>query len=316
MNKKQLFAGIQYPLPHHLISRLIGKLAQCRIGWLKNLLISRFIKAFNVDMSEAAQPNPKAYENFNAFFTRPLREDVRPVVALEHSMACPVDGAVSQLGAIEYGRIFQAKGHSYSVLELLGGNIERAAPFMGGQFSTIYLSPKDYHRIHMPVTGTLRQMVHVPGRLFSVNPATTENIDGLFARNERVVAIFDTDYGPMAMVLVGAMIVASIETVWSGQVTPLNREISVNSYSDEPQAITLQKGEEMGRFKLGSTVVMLFGPEMAEFLDSFQAGSPTRMGEYFGQFMTDTEVQSQTSKIEDTVGTDPQSKSDMPPKKD
>ena len=286
MNKKKLFAAIQYPLPHHLISRLVGFLAQSRIGWLKNLLISQFIKTFKVDMEEAAQPNPKAYENFNEFFTRPLKEGVRPLVSLENSMACPVDGTVSQLGPIDYGRIFQAKGHSYSVLELLGGDVERAAPFMGGQFATIYLSPKDYHRIHMPVTGTLRQMIHVPGRLFSVNPATTENVDGLFARNERVVAIFDTEHGPMAMVLVGAMIVASIETVWSGQVTPLNREVAVSNYSDQPQAITLEKGAELGRFKLGSTIVMLYGPEMAEFLDQFEAGTPTRMGEYFGQFLT------------------------------
>lgn len=284
MNKKKLFAAIQYPLPHHLISRLVGLLAQSRVRWLKDLFIGQFIKAFNVDMTEAAQPDAKAYENFNEFFTRPLKEGVRPVVALEHSMACPVDGTVSQLGPIDYGRIFQAKGHSYSVLELLGGDVERAAPFMGGQFATVYLSPKDYHRIHMPVTGTLREMVHVPGRLFSVNPATTENVDGLFARNERVVAIFDTEYGPMAMVLVGAMIVASIETVWSGQVTPLNREVAVTRYSDAPQAITLQKGDELGRFKLGSTIVMLYAPEAAQFLDSFQPGTPTRMGEYFGQF--------------------------------
>ncbi len=289
MNKKTLFAAIQYPLPHHFISRLVGFLAQSRIGWLKNILISQFIKTFKVNMEEAAQPNPKAYENFNEFFTRPLKDDVRPVVALENSMACPVDGTVSQLGDIDYGRIFQAKGHSYSVLELLGGDVERAAPFMGGQFATIYLSPKDYHRIHMPVTGTLRQMVHVPGRLFSVNPATTENVDGLFARNERVVAIFDTEYGPMAMVLVGAMIVASIETVWSGQVTPLNREVAVSNYSEQPQAITLEKGAELGRFKLGSTIVMLYGPEMAEFLDRFEAGTPTLMGEYFGQFLTDSD---------------------------
>lgn len=287
MNIKKIFAWIQYPLPHHLISRLVGFLAQTRIGWLKNVLIKQFIKIFKVDMSEAEQPNGSQYENFNQFFTRPLKEGVRPVISLDHSMACPVDGTVSQLGAIDYGRIFQAKGHSYSVLELLGGDIERAAPFMGGQFATIYLSPKDYHRIHMPVKGTLKQMVHVPGRLFSVNPATTENVSGLFARNERVVAIFDTDYGPMAMVLVGAMIVASIETVWSGQITPLNRDVAVTQYNNT-QGITLEKGEEMGRFKLGSTIVMLYGQEMTEFLDSMQAGTATRMGEHFGQFQVES----------------------------
>ncbi len=295
MNIKKIFAWIQYPLPHHLISRLVGFLAQTRIGWLKNVLIKQFIKIFKVDMSEAEQPNGSQYENFNQFFTRPLKEGARPVISLDHSMACPVDGTVSQLGAIDYGRIFQAKGHSYSVLELLGGDIERAAPFMGGQFATIYLSPKDYHRIHMPVKGTLKQMVHVPGRLFSVNPATTENVSGLFARNERVVAIFDTEYGPMAMVLVGAMIVASIETVWSGQVTPLNRDVAVTQYNNT-QGITLEKGEEMGRFKLGSTIVMLYGQEMTEFLDSMQAGTTTRMGEHFGQFQiesTESEAENQ-----------------------
>jgi len=250
------------------------------------MLIKQIIKVLKVDIEDAAQTNPKAYENLNEVFTRVLNYGVRPVVSLDDSKACPVDGTVSQLGAIDYGRIFQAKGHSYSVLELLGGDVERAAPFLGGQFSTIYLSPKDYHRIHMPVKGTLREMVHVPGRLFSVNPATTENVDGLFARNERVVAIFDTDYGAMAMVLVGAMIIASIETVWSGQVTPLNREVAATQYTDAPQAITLENGQEMGRFKLGSTIVMLYGPEMAEFLDTFQAGTPTRMGERFGHFMT------------------------------
>lgn len=281
---KKLFAWIQYPLPHHLISRLVGFLAQTRIRWLKNFLIKHFISVFKVNMSEAEQPDYRQYENFNQFFTRPLKQDARDLVDLEHSAACPVDGTVSQLGDIDYGRIFQAKGHSYSALELMGGKVEAAAPFMGGKFATIYLSPKDYHRIHMPVKGTLKQMIHVPGRLFSVNPATTENVPGLFARNERVVAIFETEYGPMAMVLVGAMIVASIETVWAGQVTPLAREVSSCEYRLDTQGITLEKGEEMGRFQLGSTVVMLFGPEMAKFVERMQPGATTRLGEHFAQF--------------------------------
>lgn len=286
MSIKKLFALIQYPLPHHLISRGVGYLAQSKTPWLKNTLIKRFIRIFGVNMSEAAEPDPTRYQNFNEFFTRPLKEGVRPVADQEHGMVCPVDGTISQSGPIDYGRIFQAKGHSYSVLDLLGGDVDRAAPFMGGSFSTIYLSPKDYHRIHMPVTGTLKEMIHVPGRLFSVNPATTENVSGLFARNERVVAIFDTEYGPMAMVLVGAMIVASIETVWAGQVTPLNREVAVTRYDPEnSQAITLQKGEEMGRFKLGSTIVMLYGPQVAEFMTSMTPGRPTRMGEEYGRFI-------------------------------
>ena len=285
MSIKKLFAGIQYPLPHHLISRTVGLLAQSQTPWLKNTLMKHFIRVFKVNMSEAAQPDYTQYKNFNEFFTRPLKDGVRPIAETSQGMVCPVDGTISQAGAIDYGRIFQAKGHSYSVQELLGGDIERAAPFMGGSFSTIYLSPKDYHRIHMPVTGTLREMIHVPGRLFSVNPATTENVSGLFARNERVVAIFDTEYGPMAMVLIGAMIVASIETVWAGQVTPLSREVASIRYSpDTSQAITLQQGEEMGRFKLGSTIVMLYGPDMAEFLSEMTPGRPTRMGETYGQF--------------------------------
>ena len=192
--------------------------------------------------------------------------------------------AKRQLGAIEHGRIFQAKGHSFSAMELLGGDHERAAPFMGGAFATVYLSPKDYHRVHMPVSGTLREMVYVPGRIFSVNTVTAQGVPELFARNERVVCLFDTEHGPMAMVLVGAMIVASIETVWAGLVTPPKRSLKTFRYDDAARApIHLEKGAEMGRFKLGSTVILLFGPDRVRWAEQLGPLSPVCMGESLGQ---------------------------------
>ena len=255
MNSKQrLFIFMQYVLPHHTLSRLIGRLAECESTWFKNRLITWFIKRYNVNMSEARLEDPSAYRHFNDFFTRELKAGARPLDTSEKSVLSPADGAISQLGAIEHGRIFQAKDHSFSLLELLGGNTERAAPFMGGSFSTVYLSPKDYHRVHMPLTGILREMVYIPGRLFSVNQTTAEHVPELFARNERVACIFDTEQGPMAVVLVGAMIVASIETVWAGLITPPMRELRSYDYSQTArQPITLEKGAELGRFKLGST---------------------------------------------------------------
>jgi len=196
----------------------------------------------------------------------------------------PADGAVSQLGAIEHGRVFQAKGHSYSVLELVGGDPAVASQFMGGEFATIYLSPKDYHRVHMPLAGTLREMIYVPGRLFSVNQTTAENVPELFARNERAVCIFDTERGPMAVVLVGAMIVASIETVFAGLVTPPKRELKTFRYDEAARApIHLEKGAELGRFKLGSTAIVLFGPEQVKWAQELTAGSPVMMGQKIGE---------------------------------
>ena len=281
--KDRLFIALQYLLPHHTLSRLVGKLASCRTTWLKNALITRFIKRFNVDMSQAAQPDPTAYANFNDFFTRALRDDARPLDETPNGILCPADGAISQLGTIEQGRLFQAKGHSFSLTELLGGDTERATPFMGGQFATVYLSPRDYHRLHMPVTGTLREMIYVPGRLFSVNQTTAENVPDLFARNERVVCIFDTELGPMAMVLVGAMIVASIETVWAGQITPPTRTLKTWQYDvNAREPIVLEKGAEMGRFLLGSTVILTFAPNSMEWSEQLKAGSPVEMGQLMG----------------------------------
>lgn len=278
--QQRLFILSQYLLPHHLLSRLIGCAAECKANWFKSRLINWFAQQYQVNMSEAEVEQLDAYEHFNAFFTRALKEGARPLDATPDAILCPADGAVSQLGPIEHGRIFQAKGHSFSVLELLGGDNERAAAFMGGEFATIYLSPKDYHRVHMPLAGTLREMVYVPGRLFSVNQTTAENVPELFARNERVVCLFDTERGPMAVVLVGAMIVASIETVWAGLVTPPKRELKTTRYDAAARApISLEKGAELGRFKLGSTAIVLFGPEQVQWAAELAAGTSVRMGQ-------------------------------------
>jgi phosphatidylserine decarboxylase len=276
----RLFALLQHLLPQHLLSRLVGRLADSRIGWIKNSFILLFNRIYAINMSEAAEESPTAYPSFNAFFTRALKPEARPIDLDPSLLVSPVDGAISQLGKIDYGRIFQAKGHSYSLTSLLGGNQDRAQPFINGQFATIYLSPKDYHRVHMPIEGRLLEMVYVPGDLFSVNNATVAEVPNLFARNERLVAIFDTAAGPMAMVLVGAMIVAGIETVWSGQMAPKLRTIETSRYdSHSPEPIILAKGAEMGRFKLGSTVILLFGAKNIEWLKQYHTGNNTRLGQ-------------------------------------
>ncbi|AOS96631.1 Phosphatidylserine decarboxylase proenzyme [Microbulbifer aggregans] len=286
MNPK-LFAALQYLTPQHTLSRAAGWLAETRNTWIKDRFTGWFVDKYGVDMDEAQEPDYTAYANFNDFFTRALKDGARPIVDGEQALACPADGHVSQLGEIHNGRIFQAKGHDYSLLELVGGDPQVAAQFTGGTFATVYLSPRDYHRVHMPVDGVLRSMVHVPGQLFSVNQVTTEEVPRLFARNERVVCLFDTPAGPMAMVLVGAMIVASIETVWAGLVTPHKRRIRTTHYGDS-KPIALNKGEEMGRFKLGSTVILLFGADRMKWLDSLGAESPVKMGEHLGDLQKDT----------------------------
>nr|WP_232848646.1 archaetidylserine decarboxylase [Bowmanella yangjiangensis] len=269
-------------LPKHALSRLVGKLAAAQAGFLTTWLIKLFIKQFNVDMQEAKQPNPEKYKSFNEFFTRPLKDGVREIVEDPLKLAHAVDGTVSQLGDIEADRIFQAKGHDYSLAALLGGDAELAKPFEGGKFATIYLSPRDYHRIHMPMDGQLTDMVYVPGELFSVNPLTTAHVPGLFARNERVVSFFDTPHGKMALVLVGATIVASIETKWAGTVTPpTGKQVQRWQYPAQGNnAVALKKGEEMGLFKLGSTIVAVFEPGMVEF-ENMQPGDVTRLGQPF-----------------------------------
>lgn len=243
-----------YILPHHFISRLVFRLTRIQCPSVVPAAIRLFSNVFKVNLAEAQNPDPASYPTFNAFFTRPLKPELRPMAAGEQVLVSPVDGRISQMGNIEDGRIFQAKGHEYSAVELLGGDEQRAAPFMNGQFMTIYLSPRDYHRIHMPLSGKLLEQVYVPGRLFSVAGHTARTIPRLFARNERVVALFDTDFGKLAMVLVGAINVAAIETVWDGLVTPpqgwgVKRQV----FPD----VALAKGAEMGRFNMGSTVILL-----------------------------------------------------------
>ncbi|MDP3332070.1 MAG: archaetidylserine decarboxylase [Methylococcaceae bacterium] len=274
----------QYLLPHHALSGLMSKLTHCENKTWKNLFIREIIKHYGVNMDEALQPDINAYLSFNHFFTRELKPGVRPLAGEQGVIVSPADGVVSQAGNITDGNIFQAKGKSFTAIDLLGGSAERAAPFNNGVFSTIYLSPKDYHRLHMPLTGTLREMVHVPGRLFSVNTATTRSVPGLFARNERVVAIFDTEAGPMALVLVGAIFVSSVETVWHGVVTPPSVS-SVKTWNYQDNAPTLQKGEEMGRFNMGSTIVVLFGKDAAQWDEGFSAEKPVKLGEKVGQVL-------------------------------
>ncbi|BDX08394.1 archaetidylserine decarboxylase [Planctobacterium marinum] len=275
----KLKISLQYCLPKHLVSRLVGHLAAAKLGVVTTSLIKVFIKQFKVDMAEARQSDPAAYATFNEFFTRPLKAGIRPICEDENALIFPVDGAISQMGPIEKDQIFQAKGHYYSVKALLGGDEELASTFQDGQFMTIYLSPKDYHRIHMPMDATLESMIYVPGELFSVNPLTAQNVPGLFARNERVVAIFNTAQGKMAMVLVGATIVASIETVWAGTVTPPpGKKVRTWHYSEQnATAMQFKKGDEMGRFKLGSTVVMCFEKDGVDFAQ-FSEGDVTRLG--------------------------------------
>ncbi len=282
--KEKLFAGVQHLLPHHLVSRAVHCFVESKTGWLKNSLIRRIVNHYDVDMSEAQDERIESYASFNEFFTRPLKEGARPLPEDPQAIVSPADGAVSQIGDINNGRIFQAKGHDYSLIELLGGDVELGQEFMEGKFATIYLSPRDYHRVHIPQAGKLRRMIHVPGRLFSVNQGTVENIPSLFARNERVVSIFDTEQGPMAVIMVGAIIVASIETVWAGLVTPQRRQVRSFDYgATSGQDIELKRGEELGRFKLGSTAIVLFGKDQIDWLESWQAGSPIKMGEALGK---------------------------------
>jgi phosphatidylserine decarboxylase len=269
----------QYLLPKQALTALAGRAASMRAGALTTWAIRRFIARYGVEMREAEQPDPAAYASFNDFFTRALRPLARPLAPAE--MVCPVDGAISQFGHIEDGgRIFQAKGHQYSASALLGGDAAIAARFDGGCFATLYLSPRDYHRIHMPCAGTLRQMLHVPGALFSVNPTTAQGVPGLFARNERVVCLFDTAHGPLALVLVGATIVGSMATVWHGVVNP-PRPGHLRAWRyDEGATIKLAQGQEMGRFLLGSTVVLLWPDAAAwQFNPAWAAGGAVRLGE-------------------------------------
>jgi len=271
---------LQHVLPHHALSRLMGRLTHCERPWWKNFMIRRFSRLYHIDLGEAESPNPEDYPHFNAFFTRALQAECRPIVEAPNAIACPADGLISQCGTLQGELLLQAKGKHYHVAALLGSE-QRAQPFIDGAFATIYLSPRDYHRLHMPLMGQLREMVHIPGRLFSVNTATTAAVPGLFTRNERVVALFDTAAGPMVLVLVGAIFVASIETVWHGVVTPPTR-MAPETWSYADRHIVLARGAEMGRFNMGSTIIVLFPRGRVRWQSQLAPGLTVKMGEWLG----------------------------------
>ena len=271
---------LQYLLPKQRLTTFAGRVAGARGGSMTTRLIRWFVGKYGVDMSEAANPDLGSYKSFNDFFTRPLKAGARPLAAAD--FVCPVDGAISQFGAINDHHIVQAKGHRFSTTELVGGDNALAAEFRNGSFANLYLSPKDYHRLHMPCDGKLTRMIYVPGALFSVNPITARGVPKLFARNERVVCVFESpEYGPFLMVLVGATIVGSMATVWHGIVNP-KRTTKMSEWTYADQSIVLKKGEEMGRFLLGSTIVMLFRLDTIAFNPDWAPERPVRLGELMG----------------------------------
>jgi len=280
--RARLFIALQHIIPQHLLSKMMWKLTRCEYKWFLKLILPLFIRQFKVNMDEAKNPDWKSYSSFNNFFTRELKEDAREICADEKAIASPVDGAVSQLGEINKDLIFQAKGHAYSLTQLLGDREDLGEIFKDGQFNTIYLSPKDYHRIHMPIDGTLKEMIHVPGELFSVSPTTVENVPALFARNERVICLFETPAGPMTMVLVGAIFVGSIETVWHGEVTPPTRK-DIRNWKYDDKEISYVKGQEMGRFNMGSTVILLHVNKKMEWDKELKAEDTVQLGEAIGK---------------------------------
>lgn len=266
----------QYLLPKQALTALAGRVAAARCGRLTTWLIERFVQRYDVNMGDAANPDLTSYASFNDFFTRALKDGARPLASAD--LICPVDGAISQFGLIQGQQIFQAKGHSYSSTALLAGDAALAAQFDNGSFATLYLSPRDYHRIHMPCTGVLRRMIYVPGNLFSVNPTTVRGVPGLFARNERVLCVFESTRGPWILVLVGATIVGSMATVWHGVVNA-GRSAEVREWRYDEQAVELPQGQEMGRFLLGSTVVLLFPKGSLQFNPGWLPDHTIRMGE-------------------------------------
>jgi len=277
---ERLAVLLQYVLPKQLLTVLAGKFATASAGSFTTSVIRWFVGRYGVNMSEAANPDIASYASFNEFFTRLLKADARPLAPAD--FICPVDGAISQFGAIERDQIFQAKGHFYSTTALVGGDAELAKQFEDGSFATLYLSPKDYHRIHMPCDGRLLRMIHVPGDLFSVNPVTAHGVPGLFARNERVVCVFESAQGPFVLALVGATIVGSMATAWHGVVNP-PRPGHLREWRYEDQQLLFKQGDEMGRFLLGSTVVMLFPRDTIRFIPEWAAQRPIRLGETMGE---------------------------------
>ena len=270
---------LQYLLPKQALTVFAGKVAGLKGGAMTSRLIRWFVGRYKVNMTEAANSDIRSYATFNDFFTRALRSDARPLA--DAAFICPVDGAISQFGPIENDQLFQAKGHSYSTTALVGGDHDLAAQFQDGSFATLYLSPKDYHRIHMPCDGRLTRMIYVPGDLFSVNPVTARGVPGLFARNERVVCVFESEHGPFVLTLVGATIVGSMATVWHGVVNP-PRSREVREWKYDTQQVLLTKGDEMGRFLLGSTVVMLFPKKVLQFNPQWGPAQGVKMGDVMG----------------------------------
>lgn len=268
----------QHLLPHKIISKIADLSANCNVPWIKNYLIRYFLARYAVNMQEAIETDPFAYKNYNKFFTRKLKPECRPLDNNPAAIVSPADGVIAQIGNINNNKIIQAKKHNYSVQSLLG-NDDSYSSFINGKFVTIYLAPKDYHRVHMPISGRLKKMIYIPGKLFSVNTHAAENIPDLFARNERVVAIFDTVAGPMAIILVGAMIVGSIETSWAGVISPPHtKQINTTSYSTD-STIEIAKGNEMGLFKLGSTVIVLFPSQTALWDNNIIGNMDIKMGQ-------------------------------------
>lgn len=279
--KDKLLTGLLKILPQHLLAGIMYRLARNKWPVLKNLIINGVIKRYDVDLSEADSSSRDSYPSFNAFFTRALKPGARPIDSSANSIACPADGRVNRAGIIDCGQLIQAKGQEYGLLNLLAGDQVLTGEFMDGAYATIYLSPRDYHRVHMPVAGRLREMHFVPGKLFSVSEATTQLVPELFARNERLICIFDTAAGPMAVILVGAIFVGSMETIWAGEVRGPGNTPTIWRYRDD-QAISMDKGEELGRFNMGSTVIMLFPRGLAHWGAKLQPGAAVRMGEAVG----------------------------------
>lgn len=280
--RQRAFVTLQHVLPQHPLSRLVHRATRSTFGPWKNFLIRCFLKGFDVDLADAAQPDPFAYPSFNDFFTRALRLDARPIDPDSRAVVSPVDGTVSQIGRIDGDRLFQAKGHHFSLEALLAGLRPLAETFRDGAFATLYLAPYNYHRIHMPLGGTLTATIHVPGRLYSVNTTTAAQVPELMARNERVICTFETPCGTLAMILVGALFVGSMSTVWAGEVTPAARRRPVTL--PEPSApVRLERGAEAGRFNMGSTVILLLERGRARWLSSLRAGVAVKVGERIGE---------------------------------
>jgi phosphatidylserine decarboxylase len=275
---KRLWVWIQYLLPQHGLSRLVLAATRVRTPWFKNWTIRGFLKLYRVDMDEAAETNPYRYGSFNEFFTRALKQGARPIARDDRAVVSPADGCISEAGTLDGDRLLQAKGQHYRLADLLAAQ-PWASRFEGGSFATIYLAPFNYHRVHMPLRGELKDTVYVPGRLFSVNTLTAQHVPQLFARNERILTLFDTAYGQMALVMVGALNVGSMATVWAGDITPAARRVVTRVPADPT---TLEKGAELGRFNMGSTVILLFEPNCIRWLPTLSAGREVRIGQFLG----------------------------------